>query len=309
MDTTFKTDLYQKLLAKPLAESSVKLYIRNLEKLNDNKPLKNLNFLKNCEATVEKLNKYKENTKRNYLISICSVLGLDKTSKPKQKLYDCYFKAMIEKNNQIKEVDATNTKSETQEKNWVEWSDILEIHSNLKKQIEGFGKKISEAEYDILLQYIVLSLYVLQPPRRNADYQFMEIVKKLPSDQTKNYLDIEKNEMTFNKFKTVRKDGSLTIPVNEPLMEAVKLYMKYHPLNKKKFEPIPFLVYYNGEPLKAVNSMTRILNSTFKPKKIGSSMLRHAYLSSKYGKELEEKKQDAMMMSHTVATAQGYIKN
>lgn len=309
METTFKTELYEKLLAKPLAESSVKLYIRNLEKLNENKPLKNLNFLKNCEATVLKLEKYKENTKRNYLIAICSVLGLDKTTKQKQKLYDCYFKSMIEKNNQIKEVDATNTKSDTQNKNWVEWSDIVEIHSNLKKQVAEFGKNLSEVEYETLLKYVILSLYVLQPPRRNADYQFMEIVKKLPSEQTQNYLDVEKKEMVFNKFKTVRKDGSLSLSINNELMEVIKLYMKYHPLIKKKFEPVPFLVYFNGEPLKAVNSMTRILNSTFKPKKIGSSMLRHAYLSAKYGKVLEEEKKDAKMMSHTVSTAQGYIKN
>ena len=82
---------------KKLSESSIKTYIRNLEKLN-NGPLKNLNFLKDISAILDKLQGYKENTKRSYLISIVSALGLDKSTKQKVKLYEDYFELMMDKN-------------------------------------------------------------------------------------------------------------------------------------------------------------------------------------------------------------------
>ena len=40
MDTPFKEDIHKKLAEKGLAESSIKLYIRSLEKLNEDNPLK-----------------------------------------------------------------------------------------------------------------------------------------------------------------------------------------------------------------------------------------------------------------------------
>jgi hypothetical protein len=66
-------------------------------------------------------------------------------------------------------------------------------------------------------------------------------------------------------------------------------------------------VYYDGKPLSQVNAITRILNKTF-GKKVGSSMLRHIYLSSKYGKVVDEMKEDANAMSHSVDMQKDYIK-
>ena len=43
----FTATLVAKLKERGLTDSSVSLYVRNLEKLNANKPLNNLNFLKN----------------------------------------------------------------------------------------------------------------------------------------------------------------------------------------------------------------------------------------------------------------------
>ena len=74
-----------------------------------------------------------------------------------------------------------------------------------------------------------------------------------------------------------------------------------------KTENVPFLVYYNKKHIPD-NGITRILNKIFN-KKIGSSMLRHIYLSGKYGNVLEEQKEDAKMMGHNVMTQKDYIKN
>jgi hypothetical protein len=42
---------------------------------------------------------------------------------------------------------------------------------------------------------------------------------------------------------------------------------------------------------------------------LGSSLLRHSYLSHKYADVAEEKKKDADLMMHSVAMAEGYIKS
>ena len=93
-------------------------------------------------------------------------------------------------------------------------------------------------------------------------------------------------------------------------MEVINLYLKYHPLNKNmKKQPtnIPFLVDYKGNPFYKVNDITRMLNKIFH-KKVGASMLRHIYLSGKYGDILKQQEQDAKAMSHNLSTQKDYIK-
>jgi hypothetical protein len=64
------------------------------------------------------------------------------------------------------------------------------------------------------------------------------------------------------------------------------------------------------ERLNKINSITRILNKLFNPKKVGSSMLRHIYLTEKYGDKLNELEDDAEAMGTSTNMAQStYIKN
>ena len=71
--TPFKSALEKRLRDKGLSETSIRLYLRNLEKLNDDMPLKNLNFLKDVKNIQAKLTDYKENTKRGFASSHCAV--------------------------------------------------------------------------------------------------------------------------------------------------------------------------------------------------------------------------------------------
>jgi integrase len=316
MDTKLKQELDKGLTDKGLAQSSIKLYLRNLEKLNDNQPIKNLNFLKDPAVIQERLVKYRENTKRGYLISICSVLSLDKSTKAKQKLYDEYFKLMMDKNKELKGEEKENVKSETQEKNWMDWKEVEEKYDELEKKVNAFKdqKTLNEHQYNTLLQYVVLSLYVLFPPRRN-EFQKVMVAKsateKSPTDT--NWLDLDRTRFIFNKYKTSKKEGVAIIDMPEAFVRVLSRYMKFHPLTKgkkitNKTEPFPFLVHYDGKPLDKVNSITRVLNKVF-GKKAGSSMLRASYLTGKYGDVRQEMKDDAKAMSHSVATQQtNYVK-
>ena len=305
MDTAFKIEISAKLKEKNLADSSIKLYLRTLEKLNDNKPLKNLNFLKNSDKIMKSIEHLKPNTVRNYLIAVSSVLGLDKSTKPKQKIYNTYFNLMMNMNKTLKEVEHSNTKSDTQQKNWIDWNDVIEQYNTLEQKVNTFkGKKIiTEAEYNTLLQYMILSLYVLLPPRRN-EYRDMLIVNKVPKDTTENYLVLDTHQIIFNKYKTAKAEGSLTVDIPVALQDVLSVYLKFHP-GKKKGQ---FLMYADGTLLDKVNSITRVLNKVFSPKRVSSSMLRHSYLSYKYGKVQESQKTDAELMGHSLSMAKDYIK-
>jgi hypothetical protein len=313
-ETSFKKQLADGFTAKKLSPTSIKMYLRNLEKLNDDMPLKNLLFLKDIPAITQQLEKYKENTKRGYLISIVSALGLDKSNKQRQKLYDDYYKLMMDKNKELKSKEATNEKTETQTENWVSWEEVSQRMAELEAKVKSFAgnKEINEHQYNVLLQAVILALYYYKAPRRN-EYQKMAIVKTetsgLPTDT--NYLDYDKRQFVFNAYKTAKKEGQLKEDIPPELFAVISTYLKFHPLLKGKkiikTTSLPFLVYYDGKTFSQVNAITRILNKIF-GKKVGSSMLRHIYLSSKYGKVLEEMKEDAGAMSHSVNTQKDYIK-
>ena len=291
---------------KPISDSSIKLYVRNLEKLNGNKPLKSLVFLKNVDGVSKQLEGYKPNTQRSYLISIVSSLATEPKLK---KLYDTYFKMMLNIAGEIRNVP-TEEMNEQQRKNWIDWDEVLKVYNDLKTQTEALPKKIkTEDEYNTLLHYMVLSLYVLVPPRRNVDYMKMMICKNQNTDdETINILDLNKKQFIFNIYKTAKNHGKTIIDIPNELMNVIDLYIKHHKMAKGKKFCIPFLVDYNDKPLTNINSITYIINKIFK-KKIGSSMLRHIYLTGKYGDELKERQKDANMMGHTTEMATDYIKN
>jgi hypothetical protein len=308
----YTKQLTSDLEEKSIAPSTIKLYIRNMEILNNNTELKNINFLNDVDEIIRKLSKYKDNTKRTYLISICSVLS---TIPTKKKLYKKYFDLLKEMNINLKKKESENKINDVQEKNWITWENVKEKYNELLEEVNGFknSKEINENKYKILLKFIILSLYVLTKPRRNQDYALMNIIKKYNANDeaNKNYLDLTKKQFIFNVYKTAKTKGEKIKDIPEELFENILIYLKYHPLLKNKKisnnTNIPFLVYHSGETFNKTNDITNILNKIFK-KKIGTSMLRHIYLSSKYGDILKEQKEDADDMGHSIQMQKDYIK-
>lgn len=301
---------------KQLSDSSIQAYLRNLRKLNGDEVLKNFNFLKDIEIIQRRLDGYKENTKRNYLISIVSVLSL--STKPMiKKLHDKYYDLMMKKNEQINKDVNPNDLTETQEKNWMSWKQVKEKFDALEKDVDSFykNKLLSEQQYNTLLAYTILSLYIHQAPRRNKDYQIMVLVNEFKPelDKNNNYLDLSKKEFIFNSYKTSSKYGTQRVAISDDLWKSLLKYFNHHPnltVNKKGItvkDTSYFLVYPNKQPLDKVNSITRILNKIFE-KAIGSSMLRHIFLTDKYGETLDKQKEDAKNMAHSEGQQKDYIK-
>lgn len=297
---------------KKLSDSSIQAYLRNLRKLNSDEVFKNFNFLKDLNVIQRRLDGYKENTKRNYLISIVSVLSI--SDKPTvKKLHDKYYSLMMKKNEEINKEVNPNDLTETQEKNWMSWDEVKKTYDTLEKNVDSFVKlkNISEQQYNILLSYTILSLYIHNSPRRNKDYQIMKLVPEYKPEFVKecNYLDMGKKQFIFNSYKTSSKYGTQIVNISDELWKSLQKYFEHHPLlkTKDKADIVDFLVYPNKQPLDKVNSITRILNKIF-DKAVGSSMLRHIYLTGKYGKTLEEQTKDASDMAHSQGQQKDYIK-
>lgn len=306
---SFENNLAERFSDANISQSSQKLYFSNLRKLNGGSPLNDFKFLEKPETIAERLKDYAPTTQRNFYIAIVSALNLGGTQPKHKKLYTKYYDMMLTKNKEVKEIKHD---PETLPK----WDEITEKRNTLGNQVVAFAdaKQLTPPQYETLLKWVVVSLYTLQAPRRNGDYLNCYIVDKnspqLPEDR--NYITLkDPQEFVFHKYKTDKKYGTQTEAVEPELKRVLQIYYKHHPLLVKGRLPkenpaVKFLVYADGEPVSQLNAITRILNSAL-GKGTGSSKLRHAYLTDKYGKLTQEQSEDAEKMGHSVAQQKEYI--
>jgi hypothetical protein len=278
---------------KKIRESSKNIYIKNIQRLNNSQEIKDLNFLKDTDTIMDRLKKYKPNSKRTYLISIVSTL---KDHPGFEECFKFYYNEMMKLN---KELKVNNVKSDTQKANWISQQEVQETFNKLVEEATPLFnlKKLNEEQYKKILNMIVLALYVLQPVRRNKDYQIMKIVpnmktvSKQPNFKDFNYLDLARSKFLFYNFKTSGTYHLQEVDINDKLMILIKNYLKFYPTKKKDF----LLVDSRGEPFILVNDITRILNKIFK-KNIGVSMLRNIFLTNEFGDEIKKLNQTAKDM-------------
>ena len=308
--TEFMIQLSKQLIQeREVAESTANQYIQSLYSLNDKKPFNNLAWLKKTDVIDARLAEFAPATQRGYVSAIVSVLTPNKEKTAYKKLYQHYYDIMMKGSKEAREAKTDGVKSEKQKDNWLEWEDVEKRKNELSEECKKFSgrKHITPAEYDTLLKCVVLSLYTEIQPRRNQDYMDMYVVKKwddsLPKD--KNYLDNSKSakQFVFNKYKTAKKYGEQKATIPDSLASVIGIYLKHHPLVNAKTKEAKFLVAHDGSPITSVNAITRILNKIF-GKKIGSSMLRHIWITGKYGSLKSEMKKDADAMGHSVSEQQ-----
>jgi hypothetical protein len=294
--------------SKKITDSSKKLYTSNLIRLNNNEPITNFKFLENPEIIKSKLENSKPNTQRNYYIAICSVLSElknsdSKDSKKYQKLYDSYYKTLIDFNTQLKDQTKMTPEENT---NWISMNDINELLNSKKEilQVIKGKRKLTEEMYSELLDLVILGLYTLMPPRRNIDYIYMKIGDN-SDDPAFNYVDIKNGEFILNNYKTAGTYKTQIIKINPELLNIIKIYSKFIPDKLNNF----FLQKFNGIPFTESNQLTKKLNEIF-GKRVSSTLLRKIYLTDKYSDTIESMKQDAADMgTSTSVMTTNYIKN
>jgi hypothetical protein len=293
-------DIDEIFSCKQITASSLNLYKTKLRILNDNKPIKNINYLYSINTIKNKIDKLKPNTRRTYIIAITSILKCltnpeKKPVKKLKKLYDDYSKILDEYNTSLK--DQTEITEGTK---IISNDDIYKVYNEVKNK--GIKKEASKQEQQ---DYLILSLYILQQPRRSRDYIYMKVINDYNNDLSKDYNYYDGSKFYFNIYKTRGKYGEQILDVPDDLTIIINNYIKKNNVNNNDY----LLTDKNNKDLtKNTNKMTLILNRIFKDK-ISSSMLRRSFLTNKYGNLRDELKTDTNAMGTSTEVANNnYIK-
>lgn len=307
----YEDDLRTKLSATRVPVT-VGQYIQRLRTLNGNAPLTSMKFLMDFPTISKKIDDMEKSftTKTSYLTAICAVLKMY----PKySKLYKKYLEKTMTNSREIKKELDTNVRNDKQKESIVPLNDIIEVRNKLKKEFDD-AKEIDGKLWDKYMGYILLCLYTMTPPRRNRDYSEMWFCFDEPkvNDKAKNYYIASTHKFIFNNYKTATTYGEQKLDVPADLAKVLDEYIDMYQSviegnDYKKNNEFPLLVHFNGSRIHEINGITRLLNKVL-GKKIGSSALRHIYLSDKFAPELEEMKATANAMGHDLATQREYIK-
>lgn len=208
------------------------------------------------------------------------------------------------------EIEHSNIPSSKEINKYVSWENVLKIYDNLT------NLKLSKPNnMKLLKHHLVLSYYVLMPPRRILDYAEMYydnsknivIENKVThnNDKKNYYVNKEgKGYFIFNNYKTEGTYGTQTFEINSILNDIITNYINVAGVN-------------SGNKILPCNSgnISIKLEKIFEcyvGKKLSASMLRHSYIIyKKVNGGLETSEQQDIIsyqMAHSVGMQQDYFK-
>jgi len=220
-------------------ESTIKMYVSNLNKLMKIFDTDNLKFLSNAEKVKEKLEDKHFTTQRNYYNSIIVYL-MAKDKDPEK-----YNEVRDELNKKYTEQQQSGVISDKQKNNFIELSELKDMIEQIKKDLnipKLKKKEISSKEYKLLQIYVILEILV-RIPMRNDLSNLLKITRreynKLSDAEKKenNYLVIDKTKMDFimNDYKTSKKYKEKVINVPKDLEKIIRMYIRKNGDSKNLF--------------------------------------------------------------------------
>ena len=308
--------------AKPhLAASSIKNYTIPIQKvcaaLDGKNTLDCLDKIRDTKKVLKFLEDKKDTTKRNYLNALAVMLQIDDDFETDDAFKE-YSEVRDELNEKLKEKRSTGEKTDKQKKNWLteeEYDEILAKYESMfkkKKILTSKPDELTKHEIQKIQDYVLLKLYKSIPSRN--DFATIKILSQREYNKIKNK-NIDDNLLitardgyyfVINSWKTKKTtEDKRRINVPLPLQKLLKL------LILKKNNPDYLFHNTRSKPLSR-NGLTKLFNAIFKQfypdKQISTSLLRHMFLSEKYGKIAAEMKEDAKLLAHSSSTQKDYIK-
>lgn len=301
--------------------NSLKAYLISLQKTHDfiegEGELEDLNFLKNEEEVVEKLQDLKLSTQKNYLSAIIVALDAMNDEGDYDSELEYYRGYLAELQKQHQEEQEKQQKTKSQDENWASMKELRKVMNKYKADImerELLTKQeLNRKQFDLVQKWVVANLFLddENPPTR-LDYAPMKVIKeedfqKLSDDEKDdaNYLVLKsrnKKYFHFGEYKTAKKYGANVIPVGKKLNSVLNIWLRINPTDS-------LLLNSQGKPQTA-NGLGKYITKVFEPtgKKIGVNMLRHIFITEKFAPELNEKQEVAKKMGHSVGTQELYAK-
>jgi hypothetical protein len=275
---------------KPLSEGTIKTYTIKLNKLNDDKIITDLKFLKETDAILAKINNVTNpNTRRTFIIAIVAVL---KGNKKFAKEFEIYHKYMMDINGVLNKESFKSEKTKEKQTK-VNMEELYKNYDELKQVITEIGKKrkVTEEQYEKLRLLVIQSLYLTIAPRRIQDYALMLVEKPTEDKQFNYYYD---GKFYFNSYKTKDAFKQQVIDIPQELQDVIKIWLKF-----KSNDNNYLIVKKSGKPYTA-QELSNDIKVIFNNQSMGSSVLRNVYLSSKYGDVMKDLKKDTADMATSV---------
>lgn len=287
-----------------LAKSSLKVYksvLVNLYKYVNNcicEPL-DVNWYFNEQEKIMKYLSTIPRDARKLRLSALMVL-----TEKDCKISDVYKSQMYDDISAYNTEQKLQQKTSKQEKNWISQDEVEKVYKNLEYSIQPLLNrvKLSTVEWFYIQDYVMLSLYVLLPPRRALDYTEFKLHED-PGTEWNGIRCIDDNYyLIFNKYKTAKTYGTQTILIPQKLLSILSMW-------KIMTNQEWLLIGKTGNKL-SVPEMTRRFNNIF-GKNISVSMLRHIYISDvvlKNAPRLTELEEIAHNMGHNLVNQTLYNK-
>lgn len=273
---------------RKITDSTLKLYGRNIKKLIQLSESENVDdFTSN--KTLDKLMSSSNSTLANYVATCLVVLGLDKT-KNKGRIEELNMK-LRELNGKVK-----NESDKPKDEEIVKWDSIVSLADKLRNNFFKIEMKHKEG-----MESLLLNVYSLFPPQRSEIFSNLIITTTKPTDKDNNYLYRKSTNVYFliiNKHKTARSAGEITEQITDK--QLIKMLNRYLKLYNTKY-----LFQYSDDKSLTPSDISKMLGQTTKElgDKLGSSSMRHIYLSNKYSGVMKDLKNDVAIMGNSTGVA------
>ena len=215
-----------------------------------------------------------------------------------------YTKVMMDDIHEYNADQLKQTKTPAQEIGMIEPQEVEEIFSRLETNAKHCLKKAQQTPSDLneIMKWVMLALTggILQAPRRSIDFGCMKW--RNIDKSTDNYVDIKAGKFIFQNYKTEKSYGSQECEITKPLKVILNKWFRVIP------DGCDFVLFDNKMHSLSSPQMTHRLNEIF-GKKISTSMLRHIYLTKKFGGiDLDELQKTATAMGNSSMQALLYVK-
>ena len=186
--------------------------------------------------------------------------------------------------------------------------EIKAVLEELRKHAELIYKKdkLNMNDLQHIMDYILLCLVspIYNQPRRALDYILMKFRGEI-DDKKNNFLDMKKNRLVFNVYKTAKFHNQQTLNISPQLKRILNKWLKVIPVG------IDYLLFNSkGEPLTAITLNQRMVK-IFKDRKISVNQMRHTFLTEKYSDIMKKEKEmsnDLEKMGSSMAQSKIYVK-
>lgn len=266
-----------------IKDSSIRTYLIALKTLklryNNTSDIDNIEWLNDYDKIFKLLEDEKLTVRKNKLSAILVALK----SKPSFniELYNRYNDLLKKYNDEYNGFLTTQTKTETQKKNWIEYKELIELYDTLLKEVRKrhllSKKEWTKEEFRLFQELLILKTYMDFPLRNDFADMCITTIKKYRITDDNCMVKENHNDKYFyiNSYKNKKYMGNKVYKIGVILNRLINIWLKH---NKSGY----YLVQTDRITPMNPNDITKFLNTLFKrtlDKSISTSMIRHISIS------------------------------